>query len=109
LIDWLMELPPELQEGFRQELHTFEEARHMPYVTSIERLAKKEGLREGRQEGRQEGARAELLETIRAGLKDRFGSAGSRLMGRVRAIDDLPRLRALVKGEPLQAFHDLLE
>jgi hypothetical protein len=96
-----MELPVELQEGFRQELHKFEEARHMPYVTSIERLAMKEG------------ARAELLETIRAGLKDRFGSAGSRLMGRVRAVDDLPRLRilarALIKAESLQAFRDLLD
>jgi hypothetical protein len=25
LIDWLMELPAELQDGFRQELHKFEE------------------------------------------------------------------------------------
>jgi len=101
LIDWLMELPAELQEGFRRELHEFEEERHMPYVTSIERLAKKEGRQ------------AELLETIRAGLKDRFGSAGSRLMARVRAEDDLPRLRllarALIKAESLQAFRDLLD
>src|SRR5205807_10553634 len=90
LIDWLMELPAELQEAFRQQLHEFEEAKHMPYVTSIERLAKKEG--------RQEGARAELLETIRAGLKDRFGSGGSRLMGRIRAVSDLPRLRILARA-----------
>ncbi len=93
----------------------------MPYVTSIERLARKEGRqegrqkgrREGRQEGLQEGARTELLETIRAGLKDRFGSTASRLMARVRAIDDLPRLRnlarALFKVESPQAFRDLLD
>jgi hypothetical protein len=105
LIDWLMELPDELQGSFRQELHKFEEERHMPYVTSIERLAKKEG--------RQQGARAELLGTIRAGLKDKFGAAGIRLMGRVRVIDGLPRLRvlvqALIKIESLQAFRDLLD
>jgi hypothetical protein len=105
LIDWLMELPAELQDGFRQELYKFEEERHMPYVTSIERLAKKEG--------RQEGARSELLGTIRAGLKDKFGRAGVRLMGGIRAIDELPRLRslarALIKTESLQAFRDLLD
>jgi hypothetical protein len=73
-----MELPAELQEGFRQELYEFEEAQHMPYVTSIERLAEKRGL----QRGLQKGARAELLETIQALLKDKFGSAGSRLLAR---------------------------
>jgi hypothetical protein len=113
LIDWLMELPAELQEGFRQELHEFEEAKHMPYVTSIERLAKKEGREEGRQEGRQEGARAELLHTIRTGLKAKFGVAGSRLMAKVRGIDDLPRLRilaaSLIRVESLRDFRDLLD
>jgi hypothetical protein len=78
-------------------------------VTSIERLAEKEGL----QKGLQKGARAELLATIRAGLKDKFGSAGSRLVSKVRAVDELPRLRilarALMKTESLQEFRELLE
>jgi hypothetical protein len=101
LIDWLMELPKELQESFRQELHEFEEERQMSYVTSIERLAKEEGARE------------ELIRTIRTGLKDRFGSAGVRLMSKVRALDDLRRLRALARGlikaESLEAFRALLD
>jgi len=73
----------------------------MPYVTSIERLAMKEG------------ARAELLGTIRAGLRDKFGRPGARLMVKIRAIHELPRLRilarALIKTESLQAFRDLLD
>ena len=113
MIDWLMELQAELQDGFRQKLHKFEEERHMPYITSVERLAKKEGRQQGRREGRQEGARAELLGTIRAGLKDKFGGAGVRLMVKVRAIGELPRLRmlarVLIKAESLQAFRDLLD
>jgi hypothetical protein len=105
LIDWLMELPAELQEEFRQDLYEFEQERHMPYVTSIERLAKKEG--------RREGARAELLGTIRVVLRDKFGPAGVRLMGRVRAVHELPRLRilarTLIKADSLQAFRALLD
>jgi hypothetical protein len=47
LIDWLITLPQAQQEEFRQEIYQFEEGQKMPYVTSIERLAKKEGRKEG--------------------------------------------------------------
>ncbi|HEV8059128.1 MAG TPA: hypothetical protein VGP68_04625 [Gemmataceae bacterium] len=99
-----MELPAELQEGFRNDVHQFEEERHMPYVTSIERLAK--------EEGREEGARTELVATIRTLLKAKFGSAPSPVMARVRVIKELPRLRtlqrAIIEAESLQAFRELL-
>jgi hypothetical protein len=105
LIDWLMELPPELQAGFRQDLYAFEQEWHMPYVTSIERMAKEQGLREG--------ARVELLRTIRTVLKDKFGAPGTRLMRKVRAVEELRRLRALaralIKAESLDDFRALLE
>src|SRR5947209_17494651 len=39
VIDWLMELPPALQEDFREEVDRYEEGRKVPYVTSIEREA----------------------------------------------------------------------
>jgi hypothetical protein len=101
LIDWLMELPEELQEGFRQEVYEFEEERQMPYVTSIERLAEARGARE------------ELLRTIRGGLKDKFGSPGVRLMTKGRAVEELRRLRALaralIKAEALETFRALLD
>jgi hypothetical protein len=105
LIDWLLELPPDLQQDFRRELHAFEEGRQVPYVTSIERLAKAEG--------REEGARETYLELIQAGLKRKFGAQGTRLMPKVRAVDELPQLRALAESlmgtDSLQAFRELLE
>ena len=55
LIDWMLVLPEELEQSFRKEIHRFEEERRMPYVTSVERLARQEGRQEGRQVGRQEG------------------------------------------------------
>lgn len=57
LIDWMMHLTKDLEQQFRIELEEIEEEMQMPYVTSIERLAKEEGREEGRQEGRQEGKR----------------------------------------------------
>jgi flagellar biosynthesis/type III secretory pathway protein FliH len=121
VIDWLMELPAELQEEFRNDLYRFEEERHMPYLSSFERLAKKEGReegreegrQEGREEGRQEGAREELLLTIQTLLKKKFGAAGSRTMAKVKLINELPRLRSLrntlIETDELRAFRDLLE
>ncbi|MGM3306718.1 hypothetical protein ACSQ6I_12225 [Anabaena sp. WFMT] len=45
-IDWIMVLPKELAISFKTEIRSYEEARKMRYVTSIERLAKQEGIEE---------------------------------------------------------------
>lgn len=47
LIDWMMRLPDALEREFLDEHYAFEEAQHMPYVTSAERF----GIEKGRQEG----------------------------------------------------------
>jgi hypothetical protein len=41
-LDWLMDLPEELERQFQIELKAFEEARQMKYVTSMERIAKQD-------------------------------------------------------------------
>jgi hypothetical protein len=90
VLDWIMELPRELQQGFREEIYRYEEERHMPHVNTIESMAK--------EEGREEGLREAMLELIRTGIKDKFGAAGTKLMPKVRALDDLARLRALMRA-----------
>ena len=59
----------------------------MPYVTSVERLA--------RQEGRQEGLIEGLHEGIAVALDAKFGAAGRKLLRKVRAVRDVGRLRTL--------------
>jgi hypothetical protein len=80
LIDWVMALPKLLSEQFREELFKIQEEKHMPYVTSIERLAKEEGLEEGWEKGLRRG--------IRTLLGSRFGEAGLMLMPEIEAIRD---------------------
>jgi hypothetical protein len=36
-IDWVLTLPTELEESFKQELIAYEDQKNMPYITSIER------------------------------------------------------------------------
>lgn len=50
-IDWVMALPEELEASFRQELQQYEQENQMRYVTSIERMAKQEGIEQGHPAG----------------------------------------------------------
>jgi len=70
LLDWLLELPEQLKLAFRQQIVEYEKQKTMPFITSIELLGRKEGLKEGREIGRHEGKR----ELIFVQLEKRFGS-----------------------------------
>jgi flagellar biosynthesis/type III secretory pathway protein FliH len=61
LLDWMMQLPESLELAFRDEIRQFEEEKHMPYISSIERLGREEGRQEGRQEEREDIVRALLI------------------------------------------------
>jgi hypothetical protein len=100
ILDWIMDLPEELQSGFREEIHRYEEEKHMPYVTSFERMAKKEGQRET------------WLKAIQLGLKKKFGVPGTRLFTKIKSIEDLDRLSAiateLMTADQLESIRKLL-
>ena len=55
VVDWMMDLPHALELQFKAALEQIEEEKKMPYVTSVERLAKEEGREVGREEGIQIG------------------------------------------------------
>ena len=63
VLDWMLHLREDLGRRFVQKLRALEEELHMPYVTSVERYAREDGLTEGlakgfadgRAEGRAEG------------------------------------------------------
>lgn len=89
LIDWLMPRPEELIVPLRKEIDRLQHPNPMPYVTSFERLARKEGRQEGRQEGRKE-AILDILET-------RFGDVPATVRERINALCDEPKLKELLR------------
>ncbi len=95
-IDWLMDLPPELGKQFIKELHSFEQEKQMPYVTSVERFAIERGRQEGLVVGRKEGEREGLLAGIQSCLRIRFGPAGLTLEPAVQQVQDADSLRSLL-------------
>ena len=90
LIDWLMELPPALNGVFRQEVDKIQEERHMPFVTSIERVCLCEGLRMG-------------IESL---LRVRFGDEGLQLMPEIHEIYEEEKLQAILKALETAASPD---
>jgi hypothetical protein len=85
-----MDLPEALQEAFRTDVFHYEEQKQMRYITSIERLALKEGREEGLREGLREG--------IALDLDAKFGPRARKLLPKVRELQDLTALRALARA-----------
>ena len=79
LIDWMMDLPPALDNLFWEEVRQYEEEKAMPYMMSNERLARTE----------------ELLAGIELGLELKFGAAGLQLMPEISQLTDVEKLRAI--------------
>jgi hypothetical protein len=81
VIDWLMELPPPLQEVFWQDMDKIQEEKRMPFITTPERVGHRRGLREG-------------IESL---LRVRFREDGLKLMPEIREIHEEETLRAVLK------------
>ena len=67
-IDLVFRLPEGLEKKLSEEISKIEEEHKMAYVTSWERIAKKEGKREGRLEGRREGRLETAQKMIKKGI-----------------------------------------
>ena len=88
VIDWMMDLPKPLEVSFWQQIKQYEEEKHMPFMTTPERIGREEGLAKGRLEG--------LAKGIEVAIELKFGEAGLQLMPEVRAIEDEAKLEAVL-------------
>jgi len=79
----VMVLPKELARSFKQEVRSYEEAKRMRYVTSIERLAKEEGMLQT------------LQENVIKILQTRFGVAPEPVVEVINGIEDQSLLETL--------------
>ena len=78
-IDWMMRLPDDLDQQFRNDVHALERREAMPYINNFERAGRKIGRQEGLQEGR-----STLLAAM---LTKRFGALDPAVMARLAAAD----------------------
>jgi predicted transposase/invertase (TIGR01784 family) len=68
-LDSIIRLPEKQERQFGEEILKMEEVHNMAELTSLERIAKKDGKKEGRKEGRKEGKMEEKYSIARELLK----------------------------------------
>ena len=83
-IDWMMTLPTDLAREFWQEYSSFEESKHMQYVTSVERIGIEKGVRKG------------LLQGIDTCLQLKFNTMQSELFEEISQIQEVEQLEAIL-------------
>jgi len=98
-IDWVMQLPEELDMEISQMVQEVVEEEQATYITSFERIGIKKGIEIGIQEG--------LLSGIELGLELKFGDPGLRLLPEIRKIEDVETLRAI--REKLRTVEEIEE
>jgi hypothetical protein len=76
VIDWMMQVPVELQKQLWQDIEKLERNRAMPYITSVERI----GIEKGMQQGLQQGEAA----LIERQLNRRFGQLSAETLARLQ-------------------------
>ncbi|MFN8513081.1 MAG: cytosolic protein [Chloroflexia bacterium] len=87
-IDWLLRLPPELEDRVMQQIKGFEEEQAVSYMSYPERVGHAQGVIEGRAEG--------WIESIATALEVKFGAAGLVLIPEIRQIVEPDRLRVIL-------------
>ena len=86
-IDWVMQLPDDLEADFQEELRRFEEETGMRYVTAIERAGIEKGIEEGIEKGIEKGIRKGALRQLLHLLQLRFGSVPEEIGWRLSELD----------------------
>jgi hypothetical protein len=82
IIDWLIELPPPVEDLFWDDMDNIQQEKQMPFITTPERVGNRRGLRRG-------------IELV---LKVRFGEEGLKLMPEIRDIHEEELLEAILTG-----------
>jgi hypothetical protein len=99
-IDWMLRLPPDLEDQVWRQIEQYEQETRMSYITTAERIGHERGLEEGRAAG--------LLEGIVAVLEIRFGQAGVDLIPEIQRIDDVSTLeRVLQAAKTLRTLDEI--
>jgi hypothetical protein len=99
-LDQVLSLPPPQDLVFIKRIHAHRSAKAMRYLSSIERLAREEGLEKGREEGRERGLEKGREEALRTAVTNvlaaRFGPVPPDVSEALGAVTDAATLEGLV-------------
>ena len=94
-IDWLMFLPPEMNQQYYRAMTTYEETGRKRFVSIFEEMGMKKGMEEGIEKGREEGIEQGLRQTIQQAVEIRFETLPDDIRERIDALSSADALRSL--------------
>ncbi len=89
-IDWIMDLPQELEQLVQQEITAYQQEKRMPYIDSFDRVAMERYLLQG----------------LEVSLKLKFGDEGLKLMPELRELQDHELLSKILNAVESAASPD---
>ncbi|MCG5495851.1 DUF4351 domain-containing protein [Ectothiorhodospira variabilis] len=91
IIDWMIQLPRELEPGFVQAVFALQEEKKMPYVNTIERVEREKALQQGMAQGLErgvgQGRQLEARRILQRQLSKRFGELPDWVSEQLQAAD----------------------
>ncbi|NET61940.1 MAG: hypothetical protein F6K47_39235 [Symploca sp. SIO2E6] len=90
-VDWMMALPPKLQDSFEEQLKRYQQERQMPLLSNMEIRAMQRGIEQGIERGTVQTARESVLEV----LTMRFEIVLPELIEAINQIEDSSVLKQL--------------
>ncbi|NEP44475.1 MAG: transposase, partial [Okeania sp. SIO2H7] len=114
IVDKMMALSAELQQGFKQQVITYQEERKMPFLSTIEEDAMavgiQQGMEQGIQQGMERGIQQSLRDNIKVVLETRFGEVPSEITEALGNISDISVLQPLlVQAVTINSLSDFKE
>jgi hypothetical protein len=91
----MVNLPEAAEQEFKKEIQDFEEENQMPYITSVERLARQEGISQGISQGMAEGIIQQRREDVLEVLEVRFQEVPTEVIQKINQIEDPALLKTL--------------
>ncbi len=124
-IDWMMQLPEELEEKLYKETHEIEEEKDMPLLSIAEKRGRKKGIKEGIEKGMEKGIQKGIkqgkIQGLVSGLQQaildiieiKFGGPESDIREKILSIRDTDKLEQLreqlKKSQSLDEARELIE
>jgi flagellar biosynthesis/type III secretory pathway protein FliH len=111
-IDWVLQLSEEEEDLIWEEIREHEEAKGMPYITSVERIGMRKGMEKGLQQGLQQGLLEDGREMVLEALDERFGEVSDEISNAVNQLEDRDTLKFLhryvIRCASLEEFKQVL-
>jgi hypothetical protein len=103
-IDWMMDLPKELENSFWQDVDRFEKENQMPFID----IATRKGMEQGEEIGKAIGIQHGIIESILLDWEIRFGEVDSTYREELQSLPDVDLLRKILRaGKTANSMEEL--